>query len=71
MKTFTVTCVSFYDFCNEYNISYELASDIVSNSDYSYGTNDDTLVKLSNLCSLLEIEVKKNHDPNLMVSLGS
>lgn len=70
MKTYKVTCVSLFDFCKEYNISYDLTSNIVSDSDYSFGTNDDTLVKLGNLCRLLEIEVKKNHDPDLFVSLG-
>jgi hypothetical protein len=70
MKTFTIKCVSMKDFCESVGINYDDAIDAVSNSDVSFGTNDDTLVTVSNLCNILEMHVPAGIDPKLFVSLG-
>lgn len=70
MKTFTIKAVSIKDFCEHLGINYDDAIEAVSNSDVSYGTNDDTLVTVTNLCNILEMEVPAGIDPKLFISLG-
>jgi hypothetical protein len=71
MNTFTITCVCFDDLCGHLGIDSGDARLTISNSDISFGTNDDTLVSLPRVCRILEIEVPAVLDPQLMVCLDT
>lgn len=70
MNTFTITAVSLENFCKEYGLALEDVTEVLIDSEVSFGHNDDTLVTLGNLCGLLDIDPKEGHSPNLMVSIG-
>jgi len=71
MNTFTITCVCLDDLCSHLGIDSGEARDTISNSDVSFGTNDDTLVSLARVCRILGVEIPAVLDPSVMVSLGA
>jgi hypothetical protein len=71
MNTFTITCVCFDDLCSHLGIDSGDARLTISNSDISFGTNDDTLVSLARVCRILGVEIPIVLDPSVMVSLGT
>jgi hypothetical protein len=71
MNTFTITCVCFDDLCGHLGIDSGDARLTISNSDISFGTNDDTLVSLPRVCRTLGVEIPTVLDPSVMVSLGT
>lgn len=71
MNTFTITCVSFDDLCSYLGIDSGDARHTISNSDISFGTNDDTLVSLPRACQILGVEIPIVLAPSVMVSLGA
>ncbi len=71
MNTFTITCVRFVDFCGHLGVDADEARETISNSDISFGTNDDTLVSLARICRILGVEIPTVLDPAVMVSLGT
>lgn len=70
MDTFVYRCINLKDFCREVNWDYEQTSESLSNSDISFGSNDDTLVMPSTIAKICEKELPENFDFDLMVSLG-
>jgi hypothetical protein len=76
MKTFNIRCVTLDDFCDTHELDIFAVDDILLESDYSYGTNDDTLVGYHTLCSMCGVDplpgyYDDNNRLDLMVSLGS
>jgi hypothetical protein len=79
MKTFTHTCVALKDYCDHNHLNYDDVMQMVCDSDFSFGTNYDTLVALPDLWMILEdndIDVEKLDDGSLdvtsvRISLGS
>ena len=71
MNTFTITCVRFDDLCGHLGMNADEARETISNSDISFGTNDDTLVSLARVCRILGVEIPTVLDPTVMVSLGT
>ena len=77
MRTFTITCVSLEEVTSEYGLDHFQVSEAISNSDVSFGTNDDTLISISRLSEILmDFDVIENHLPippegDIFVSLGS
>ena len=68
---FTYTCLTLEDFCEIHGLSYDDAVDNLMGSDYSWGSNDDTLVKYENLCYELDTRPESGyHRKGIMVSLG-
>jgi hypothetical protein len=71
MNTFMITCVGLVDLCSELGIDAGEALLTLSESDISFGTNDDTLVSLARVCRILGVEIPTVLDPTVMVSLGT
>ena len=71
MDIFTYSCVNLEDFCDALGWDYSETLDILLDSDISYGTNDDTLVRPDTLAKLCDKELPENLDFDLMISLGS
>lgn len=71
MDIFTYRCVNLQDFCDEVDWDYFETLDILLDSDISYGTNDDTLVRPDTMAKLCDKELPENFDFDLMISLGS
>lgn len=79
MKTFTHECIRLRDYCDHNKLDYSDVVQMVCESDFSFGTNYDTLMSLPDLWMILEdndIDVQKLDDGGLNVhevriSLGS
>lgn len=73
MKTFEHTCITFEDFCEEFGVDRHAAMYKVEQSDISFGTNSDTLVRTTEMCRILGIgfPLDTKVKPSWMVSLGS
>ena len=71
MKTFNIKCVTLDDFCDTHELDIFEVDDILLNSKYSYGTNDDTLVGYNTLCAMCGVDPLNGYSLDLMVSLGS
>jgi len=70
MKINTYTYVTLEDFVDAHGLDLYDVDDILLNSKYSYGTNDDTLVGYHTLCKLCGTRAY-GYSLDLMVSLGS
>jgi hypothetical protein len=71
MDIFTYRCVNLKDFCDNVDWDYMYTLDCLLDSDISYGTNDDTLVRPDTLAKICEIALPETFDFDLMISLGS
>lgn len=71
MKTFSISCVTLEDFVDAHELDLYEVDDILLESDYSYGTNDDTLVGYHTLCKMCGTRPLTGYSLDLMVSLGS
>ena len=72
MKTFNIKCVTLDDFCDTHELDIFEVDDILLESDYSYGTNDDTLIGYETLCDMCDINPLSTYSGyGLMVALGS
>ena len=71
MQINTYTYVTLEDFVDAHDLDLYEVDDILLNSDYSYGTNDDTLVEYHALCNLCGTRPLAGYSVGLMVSLGS
>jgi hypothetical protein len=77
MRTFTYTCVSLEEVSSEYGLDHFQVSEAISNSDVSFGTNDDTLISISRLSEILmdfdiiEKPLTLPEQGDIAVSLGS
>jgi hypothetical protein len=72
MKTFNVRCVTLEDFSDVHDLDVYEVDDRLLHSEYSYGTNDDTLIGYETLCDMCDINPLSTYsDIDLMVSLGS
>lgn len=64
--------VTLEDFVDTHELDLYAVDDILLNSDYSYGTNDDTLVGYETLCDMCDTRPLSTYRGiDLMVSLGS
>ena len=70
MDTFVYRCINLRDFCDEVDWDYFDTVDTLLDSDISYGTNDDTLVRPDTLANICDKELPENFDFDLMISLG-
>ena len=71
MKSFEVECVNIFDLCKFNGLDSNEIMDIISNSDISFGTNSDTLVRGRLLEQILDKELQWGAYSNeIMVSLG-
>jgi len=76
MKTFNIKCVTLEDFVDAHELDLYDVDDMLMDSKYSYGTNDDTLVGYHTLCNMCGVDplpgyYDDNNGTDLMVSLGS
>lgn len=72
METFNIKCVTLDDFCDVHELDIYAVEDILIESEYSYGTNDDTLVCYETLCDMCDIRPLSTYKGiDLMVALGS
>lgn len=72
METFTYHCVDLMSVCVHNGLDYEDVMESVSNSDVSFGTNDDTLITLKTLENILGKDLDLDNLPDsTMISLGS
>jgi hypothetical protein len=70
MDTFTYKCVTLKDFCDHVGWDYMYTVDCLLDSDISYGTNDDTLVRSDTLANICEVDFPNNFDTDIFISLG-
>jgi len=72
METFNIRCVTLEDFVDAHELDLYDVDDILLNSKYSYGTNDETLIVYENLCDMCDIRPLSTYSGiDLMVCLGS
>ena len=72
MKIHRYSYVNLEDFVDAHELDLYDVDDILLNSKYSYGTNDDTLVGYETLCDLCDTRPLSTYRGiDLMVSLGS
>jgi len=72
MKINRYSYVTLEDFVDAHELDLYDVDDILLNSKYSYGTNDDTLVGYETLCDLCDTRPLSTYRGiDLMVSLGS
>ena len=72
MKINRYSYVTLEDFVDAHELDLYDVDDILLNSDYSYGTNDDTLVGYETLCDMCDINPLSTYRGiDLMVALGS
>lgn len=72
METFTYNCVDIMSICVYNGLDYNDVMERVSNSDVSFGTNDDTLITRKTLENILEKSLDFDDLPDsTMISLGS
>jgi len=65
------TYVTLEDFVDAHKLDLYDVDNILLNSKYSYGTNDDTFVSYHALCSMCRVRPLTGYSLELMVSLGS
>jgi hypothetical protein len=65
------TYVTLEDFVDAHKLDLYDVDNILLNSKYSYGTNDDTFVGYHTLCSMCGVRPLTSYSLELMVSLGS
>jgi hypothetical protein len=65
------TYVTLEDFVDAHRLDLYDVDNILLNSKYSYGTNDDTFVGYHTLCSMCGVRPLTGYSLELMVSLGS
>ena len=65
------TYVTLEDFVDAHKLDLYDVDNILLNSKYSYGTNDDTFVSYHALCSMCGVRPLTGYSLELMVSLGS
>jgi len=65
------TYVTLEDFVDAHKLDLYDVDNILLNSKYSYGTNDDTFVGYHTLCSMCGVRPLTGYSLELMVSLGS
>ena len=63
--------VTLEDFVDAHELDLYEVDDILLSSEYSYGTNDDTLVGYHTLCDMCGTDPLDGYSLDLMVSLGS
>ena len=72
MKINRYSYVTLEDFVDAHELDLYDVDDILLNSKYSYGTNDDTFVGYETLCDLCDTRPLSTYRGiDLMVSLGS
>jgi hypothetical protein len=71
MQLNSYTYVTLEDFVDAHELDLYDVDDILLNSKYSYGTNDDTFVSYHALCSMCRVRPLTGYSLELMVSLGS
>ncbi len=72
MKVFTYDCVTLADVCEQNTLDYGHVIEEISNSDISFGTNEDTLISKSMLEQVLDITIDFGGlDDSVLISLGS
>lgn len=71
MQINTCTYVTLEDFVDAHELDLYDVDDILLNSNYSYGTNDDTFVGYNTLCAMCGVRPLTGYSLDLMVSLGS
>jgi len=64
--------VTLEDFVDAHGLDFDNVDNMLYNSQYSYGTNDDTLVGYETLCDMCNTRPLSTYrGTDLMVSLGS
>ena len=64
--------VTLEDFVDAHELDLYEVADIIDNSDYSYGTNDDTLIHYESLCEMCDTRPLSTYKGiGLMIALGS
>ena len=63
--------VTLEDFVDAHQLDLYDVDDILLNSDYSYGTNDDMFVGYHTLCKMCGTRPLTGYSLDIMVSLGS
>jgi hypothetical protein len=71
MQLYSRTYVTLEDFVDAHKLDLYDVDNILLNSKYSYGTNDDTFVGYRTLCSMCGVRPLTGYSLELMVSLGS
>ncbi len=72
MKVFTYDCVTLADVCEQNTLDYGHVIEEISNSDISFGTNEDTLISKSMLEQVLDITIDFGGlDDSVLISLAS
>ena len=72
MKINRYSYVTLEDFVDAHGLDLYEVDDILLSSDYSYGTNDDTLIGYETLCDMCDINPLSTYSGyGLMVALGS
>jgi len=72
MRSFTHECLALKDVCEYNNLDYDEVLQNLSNSDVSFGTNADTLVRGYWLNDNLGIDLSfDGFDDHILISLGS
>jgi hypothetical protein len=77
MLVYSHNYVRLADVCKHNSLDYIEVIDAVSNSDISFGTNEDTLISRSQLQDIIDdnfdnVELDWNRlDDNVLISLGS
>lgn len=72
MQTFNIECISVEDFSDAHQLDLDTIHDTLANSDFSYGTNDVTLISYYTVCEMFGVRPKRDFmKDDLMVALGS
>jgi hypothetical protein len=77
MLVYSHNYVTLADVCKHNSLDYNEVLDAVSNSDISFGTNEDTLISRNQLQSIIDdnfdnVELDWNRlDDSVLISLGS
>lgn len=70
MKTFTIECVTLEELCQFNQLDLDAVFEEVSYSMISFGHNADTLLKRSQLESILEHKLVWDGSDDILISLG-
>lgn len=70
-RVLTIKILPVEDVCELNNIDYSSMMSMISDSDISFGNNDDTLVSQKNLNNIVNKELVYDCDESVLVSLGS
>ena len=78
MTVYSHNYVTLADVCKHNSLDYEEVSDAVSNSDISFGTNEDTLMSRRQLQDIIDSYLEETVDldwgkldDSVLISLGS